>query len=277
MNGGAAGAGHRAISVTPCTPLFGAEIGGIDLTRPLTDAVVGRLRRALLDHLVLFFRDQEISFDDHVRLAEYFGRVGTHVGRQTNSEATADPRVRRLHAGGDDARVSGNIWHTDQSCAPVPPLASILYIHTVPANGGGDTEFADMYAAYDALPADMKSRLEGMNAYHDGVGVFGPGTPSATHPVVVRHPETGRRLLYVNRAFTARILGLPRDESDALLRFLFDHCARPEWTIRFRWTPHAIAFWDNRCTQHRANADYLPQVRSGYRVQIEGDAAPVPG
>jgi taurine dioxygenase len=274
MQGVDAAIEDRAITVIPYSPILGAEIGNIDLTRPLSDTAVARLRRALLDHSVLFFRDQRISFDDQVRLAEYFGSVGTHVGKNTNSEATGDPRVRRLHAGGDSHRVSGNVWHTDQSCARVPPMASILYLHTVPQGGGGDTGFADMYAAYDALSSRMKAFLEGLTAYHDGVKVFGEETPSATHPVVVRHPETGRKLIYVNRAFTTHINGIPEGESDAILGFLFDHCARPEWTIRFRWQPHSIAFWDNRSTQHRANADYLPQVRSGYRVQIEGATAP---
>lgn len=265
---------YGLISVQPYCPAIGAEIGNIDLTRPLGESQVAELRRALIDHLVLFFRDQKISFEDHARLAEYFGPIGHHVGRNTNSRPTEDPRVRRIHAGGDTSRVSGNVWHTDQSCAPVPPMASILYLHTVPPGGGGDTGFANIYTAYDALPARMKDHLAGMTALHDGVRVFGEGSPRAVHPVIVRHPESGRDLLYVNRAFTTRINEVPEEESDALLEFLFEHCARPEWTTRFRWEPHSVAFWDNRCTQHRAYADYLPQVRSGFRVQIEDTAAP---
>ena len=271
------GTPYRTIEVTPSSPHVGAEIGGIDLTRPLDASQLAELRRAFTDHLVLFFRDQEIGFEDHARLAGYFGTIGQHVGVTTHSRQTEDARVRRFHFDAKSSRVSGDIWHTDQSCAPVPPLASILYNHTLPPNGGGDTLFASMYAAYDALSERMKAYLEGLTALHDGVPVFGAGTPHATHPIVVRHPESGRRLLYVNEAFTVRIDGIPPGESKHLLAFLIEHCTQPEWTFRFRWTPHAIAMWDNRCAQHRAISDYLPHTRSGYRVQIDGTAAPVAG
>ena len=271
------GAPYRTIEVTPYSPHVGAEIGGIDLTRPLPAEQLAELRRAFTDHLVLFFRDQEIGFDDHARLAEYFGTVGRHVGVRTHSRPSEDDRVRRFHFDEYSEEVSGNVWHTDQSCAPVPPLASILYNHTLPPDGGGDTLFASMYAAYDALSDRMKVYLEGLTALHDGVRVFGEGTPRATHPVVVRHPDSGRKLLYVNESFTVRIEELPPAESRHLLAFLVEHCTQPEWTCRFRWRPHSIAMWDNRCAQHRAISDYLPNVRSGYRVQIDGTAAPVAG
>lgn len=271
------GAPYRTIEVTPYSPHVGAEIGGIDLTRPLPAEQLAELRRAFTDRLVLFFRDQEIGFDDHARLAEYFGTVGRHVGVRTHSQPSEDDRVRRFHFDEYSEEVSGNVWHTDQSCAPVPPLASILYNHTLPPDGGGDTLFASMYAAYDALSDRMKAYLEGLTALHDGVRVFGEGTPRATHPVVVRHPDSGRRLIYVNESFTVRIEELPPAESRHLLAFLVEHCTRPEWTCRFRWRPHSIAMWDNRCAQHRAISDYLPNVRSGYRVQIDGTAAPVAG
>ena len=277
MDGAGAGAAYRAITVTPYSPHIGAEIGKIDLTRPLSEVELAELRRAFVEHLVLFFRDQKISFEDHARLAEYFGTIGQHVGRQTNSQTTDDPRVRKFHADGQTPRVSGNVWHTDQSCAPIPPMASILYLHTVPPNGGGDTGFSSMYAAYDALSDRMKTYLEGLTALHDGTRVFGEGTPKAVHPVVARHPESGRKLLYINGSFTVRINEVSKEESDSILRYLVEHCARPEWSTRFRWRPHSIAFWDNRCAHHRAIADYLPNVRSGYRVQIEGTAPPVAG
>ena len=270
-------AAYRAISVTPSSPHVGAEIGDIDLTRPLSDLELAELRRAFTEHLVLFFRDQKIGFEDQVRLAEYFGPIGSHVGKQTTSQISDDPRVRKFHFDENSPTVAGNIWHTDQSCAPMPPLGSILYNHTLPPNGGGDTLFASMYAAYDALSDRMKSYLDGLTALHDGVPVFGEGTPKSVHPVIVRHPESGRKLIYVNRSFTTRINGISEPESDAILRFLFDHCSMPEWTCRFRWQPHSIAFWDNRCAQHYAISDYLPNVRSGYRVQIEGMVAPVAG
>ncbi len=121
----------------------------------------------------------------------------------------------------------------------------------------------------------MKSYLDGLTALHDGVPVFGEGTPKSVHPVIVRHPDSGRKLIYVNRSFTTRINEIFEHERDAILRFLAEHCTTPEWTCRFRWQPHSIAFWDNRCAQHYAISDYLPDVRSGYRVQIEGVVAPV--
>ena len=183
------GTPYRTIEVTPASPHVGAEIGGIDLTRPLAGAQLAELRRAFTDRLVLFFRDQEIGFDDHARLAEYFGTIGRHVGVTTHSRPSEDARVRRFHFDAGSSRVSGDVWHTDQSCAPVPPLASILYNHTLPPDGGGDTLFASMYAAYDALSDRMKTYLEGLTALHDGVPVFGEGTPRATHPVVVAPPR----------------------------------------------------------------------------------------
>lgn len=271
------GTPYRTMTVTPTSPYVGAEIGDIDLTRPLDAETLAELRRAFTEHLVLFFRDQEIGFEDHARLAEYFGTIGRHVGVRTHSQPSDDDRVRRFHFDEYSEEVSGNVWHTDQSCAPIPPLASILYNHTLPPDGGGDTLFASMYAAYDALSQRMKTYLEGLTALHDGVRVFGEGTPRATHPIVVRHPESGRKLLYVNESFTVRVNELPPGESKHLLAFLVEHCTQPEWTFRFRWRPHSIAMWDNRCAQHRAISDYLPNVRSGYRVQIDGTAAPVAG
>ena len=268
---------YNQISVAPCSPYIGAEIGRIDLTRPLCDGQVTELRRAFTDYLVVFFRDQEISFEDHVRLAEYFGPIGAHVGVKTISNPTEDPRVRLFHYDETTPKISGDIWHTDQSCAEFPPLGSILYNHTIPPNGGGDTIFASMYAAYDALSDRMKTYLDGLTALHDGARIFGPGTPAASHPVIVRHPESGKKLIYVNDAFTAKINDVPPEESDAILRFLYAHCARPEWSFRFRWRPHSIAFWDNRCAHHYAVPDYWPAVRSGYRVQIDGVVAPVAG
>jgi taurine dioxygenase len=263
------------ITVNPCTPAIGAEISGIDLLKPLSDAQADELRRAFVDRQVLFFRDQEISFDDHVRLAEYFGELGAHVGKSTISQSTIDPRVRKFHYDENTPRVSGDVWHTDQSCAAIPPLGSMLYNHTLPPDGGGDTLFASMYAAYDALSDRMKTYLSGLTALHDGVPTFGEGTPNAIHPVIVCHPESGRKLIYVNKVFTMKIMELSEEEGAAILGFLFDHCARPEWSYRFRWTPHSIAFWDNRCTHHMAISDYWPHVRSGFRVQLDGAAPPL--
>jgi taurine dioxygenase len=268
---------YETISVTPASPHIGAEIGDIDLTKPLPEEQLAELRAAFIRYQVLFFRDQRISFDDQVRLGSYFGTLGAHAGKTTISKATENPHVRKFHYDETSEVISGEHFHSDQSCAPVPPLGSILYLHTVPPDGGGDTQFASMYAAYNALSPRMKAYVDGLTATHDGTRVFGPGTPVSVHPVVLRHPESGRKALYVNTDFTSRINDVPPLEGERILRFLIDHCTNPQWTCRFRWRPHSIAFWDNRCVQHQAIWDYWPHIRSGYRVQIEGTAAPVAG
>jgi taurine dioxygenase len=268
---------YDAITVAPESPHIGAVIGGVDLTRPLSDVQVEQLRAAYRQYQVIFFRDQHISFDDQIRLATYFGALGAHAGKATISKPTENPLVRKFHYDQNSQVISGENFHSDQSCAPIPPLGTILYNHTVPPDGGGDTQFASMYAAYDALSPRMKTYLEGLTATHDGTRIFGPGTPVSVHPVVVRHPESGRKALYVNTDFTSHINDLPRLEADRLLTFLIDHCVNPQWTVRFRWHAHSIAFWDNRCVQHQAIWDYWPNVRSGFRVQIEGTAAPIAG
>jgi len=266
--------GYTSISVRPLAPRLGAEISGIDLTKPVTAEQEAELKRAFIEYQVIFFRDQQISHEDHLRLGRIWGEPGMHVGKKTNSKVTDDPHVRMFHADETSKQVSGDVWHTDQSCAPTPPMGSILYIHTVPPYGGGDTMFASMYAAYEGLSERMKRYLEGLTAVHDGYDVFGLGTPNAVHPVIARHPDSGRKLIYVNRAFTKRINEVPDEESQGVLEFLYNHCASPEFTMRFRWEPHSIAFWDNRCVHHHAVFDYWPNVRSGFRIQIEGTAPP---
>jgi taurine dioxygenase len=268
---------YRTISITPSSPRIGAEIGKIDLTKPLSNEQVSELRDAFTEYLVIFFREQKISHEDHMRLGQYFGPLGKHVGAQTTSKKTDNPHINKFHYDETSSRISGEVWHTDQSCAPIPPLGSILYNHIVPPNGGGDTMFASMYAAYDALSPRMKIYLQGLTATHDGVRVFGPGTPSAVHPIIVRHPVSGKRLIFVNSSFTTKINELPAVESRRILDLLFEHVIQPQWICRFRWTAHSIAFWDNRCAQHYAISDYWPNVRSGFRVQIQGAAPPVPG
>jgi taurine dioxygenase len=265
----------RKLSVTKVSPYIGAEIGNIDLTRPLQADEIDELRRAFAQNGVLFFRDQKISFDDQRRLAQYFGELHVHVGPSTSSKATEeDPVVRRQHFDEKSKRVSGEVWHTDQSCADIPPLGSILYNHTVPPDGGGDTLFASMYQAYDELSPTMKSFLDNLTATHDGTRAFGPGAPVNVHPVIPRHPVTGKKLIYVNPGQTSHINELSEGESKAVLAYLYEHCADLRWQVRFRWRAHSIAFWDNRCAWHRAIWDYFPNVRSGYRVQIKGAAPP---
>jgi taurine dioxygenase len=265
---------YATFKATPTSPHIGAEITEIDLTGPLPAGQANELRQALTQYQVLFFREQKISHDDLMRFGSLFGELGQHVGAKTKSRKTENPLINQFHYDETTTQIAGDVWHTDQSCAPIPPLGSILYNHIVPPNGGGDTMFASMYCAYDALSDPMKAFLEGLTATHDGVKVFGVGTPIAVHPVIIRHPESKRKLIYVNSSFTTKINELPARESVAVLRILFDHIVQPEWTFRFRWRAHSIAFWDNRCTQHYAIPDYWPNVRSGFRIQIEGSAAP---
>ena len=270
----------QTIVATPSSPHIGAEIGGVDLRRPLSDQQVQDIRQALLTYGVIFFRDQDIDFEQQMTFAKYFGNVHVHVGGDGTASQTIDgfPAVRRQHFDRNSKRVSGEKWHTDQTCAEIPPMGSILCQKIVPPDGGGDTLFASMYAAYDALSPQMKSFIEPLTAEHDGALAFDKGAktvyPTAVHPLVTRHPETGRKVLYVNSGFTARIIELPKDESAAILGFLFDHIAKPHWQIRFRWQANSVAFWDNRCTQHFAVWDYWPNTRSGYRVQVEGNERP---
>ena len=268
------------ISVTQLSPHVGAEIGGVDLTRPLSPEEVREIHDALMAHGVVFFRDQRIDFDQHRAFALYFGELHIHVGGEGTASQTQPehPEIRRQHFDAHSKRVSGEVWHTDQSCARIPPMGSILYQRIVPPAGGGDTLFASMYAAYEALSPRMQSYLSGLTATHDGAKIFDKSEttkyPVASHPIVARHPVTGRKLLYVNRGQTTHINEVPREESDAILGYLFDHIESPEWQMRFHWRDHSIAFWDNRCTQHRAIWDYWPNVRSGYRIQIRGTEPP---
>ena len=266
---------YETITAMPASPHIGAEISGIDLTKPLSNTQVAELRDAFARFQVIFFRDQRISFEDQIRLASHFGKLGRHVGASTISKKTENEFVRKFHYDDTSSQISGENFHSDQSCAPNPPLGTMLYNHMVPPDGGGDTMFASMYAAYDALSLRMKTYLNGLTATHDGTRIFGPGTPVSVHPVVIRHPVTQREVIFVNTDFTVYINDLPRLEGERLLQFLVDHCNKPEWTCRFRWTPHSIAFWDNRCCHHKAIWDYWPNVRSGFRVQIEGEGPPV--
>jgi taurine dioxygenase len=272
---------QQSICVTPISPNIGAEISDIDLTKPLSELQVRDLHDAMAKHLVLFFRDQPIDFEAQKRLARHFGELHVHVaGDGTNSKAMeGDPAVRALHFDEHSEKVSGELWHTDQSCAAVPPMGSILYLHTVPPNGGGDTMFASMYAAYDALSPRMKTYLAGLTATHDGGYAYARTAtntlPVSIHPLITKHPVTGRKLIYFTAAVVTKINELPEMESNALIAFLAEHCAHPNFQVRFRWTPHSIAFWDNRCVHHRAIWDYYPHVRSGYRIQIRG-SKPIP-
>ncbi len=264
---------YRTLQAQPLTPTLGAELSGVDLTQPLSDEQVADIRQALHDHGVIFFRDQPLDPESLKRVGQYFGELQIHALKGLPEH----PEVRKLHADATSKHVAGEEWHTDMSCLPVPPMGSVLYLHTLPPMGG-DTAFSSMYAAYDALSAPMKTYLEQLTATHDGKLAFGRFDPDgkypvAVHPVIRTHPATGRKLLFVNRGFTSHINDVPQDESEAILQYLFKHAENAYFQVRFRWTPHAVAFWDNRCTQHLAIWDYFPHERSGFRVQIEGNTA----
>lgn len=269
---------RAGITIQPVTPTIGAEVSGVDLGRPLDDATFDAIHGALIEHQVIFFRDQEISVEAHKAFGARFGELDIHPN---DPGLEGHPEVMVIHADEDSKRIAGAMWHSDVSCSPEPPMGSILRMFAVPPNGG-DTLFASMYAAYEALSDRMKEMLDGLTAIHDGAPYYeevnriigrdgsGKAYPQCEHPVVRVHPDSGRKCLYVNRMFTTRLVGLPQAESDALLAFLFEHVRNPELHMRFRWAPHSIAFWDNRCTQHFAVWDYFPQLRSGYRVTVKG-------
>ncbi|CAI9119224.1 TauD/TfdA dioxygenase family protein [Brytella acorum] len=258
----------------PMTARIGAEIEGVDLTRPLDARTLKGLRDALLRHQVIFFRDQPISHEDHLRLGRAFGELAIHSGVAGLPDY---PAVVAIHADANSKFVAGENWHSDLSCNAEPPLGSILTMKTVPEYGG-DTCFSSMYAAYDALSEPMRHFLDGLTAIHDGehvyrpiVGHNGQTFPCSEHPVVRTHPETGRKCLFVNASYTTRIPQLSKPESDAVLNMLYRHCMAADFQVRFRWQPNSVAFWDNRCTQHQAIWDYFPQTRSGFRVTVAGD------
>lgn len=264
---------YETISFEPLTPSIGAIISGVDLAQTLSNRQVEELHQAIADHQVIFFRDQKLDPASLRRVGQHFGPLQAHALKGMPDY----PEVRKLHADENSKHVSGEEWHTDMSCASKPPMGSILYLHTLPPQGG-DTIFSSMYAAYDALSDRMKAHLEGLTATHDGAKAFwrfdpNGNYPKSTHPVIRTHPVTGRKLIYVNRGFTSHINELSERESTALLGYLYDHCESALFSVRFRWEVDSVAFWDNRCTQHFAIWDYFPHTRSGYRVQIEDMSA----
>jgi taurine dioxygenase len=219
-----------------------------------------------------------LSPEQHLAFGRNFGELHIHPAAP---HAPGHDELMIIHADKNSPRANGEGWHSDVSCDPTPPMGSILYIKQTPPKGG-DTLFASMYAAYEALSDRMKAYLEGMIAVHDGEenyrGTYAyagvgdkPSYPRAEHPVIRTHPVTGKKALYVNRGFTKRLLGVPRDESKAILEYLWDHAENPLFQCRFRWQPNSVAFWDNRCVQHRAMWDYWPHTRSGFRVTVAGD------
>jgi alpha-ketoglutarate-dependent taurine dioxygenase len=255
----------------------GARISGVDLTEPLSDGALGELRTALHDYKVLFFREQPLTAQAHAALARQFGPLEVHPFLPSNG---ADPALARFQK---DATTSGyeNVWHHDVTWRPEPSIVAILHAIDVPPIGG-DTLFADMYAAYDSLDDETKSEIEPLDAVHDFTNAFGgllPAAkvaelqamhPSARHPVVCTHPVTGRRHLYVNHVFVRRIDGYSQDASIDLLDRLCRTANAPEHQCRFRWAVDSVAIWDNRAVQHYAASDYWPHTRVMERASVIG-------
>jgi taurine dioxygenase len=277
---------HRAFKVRRIAGALGAELAGVDLSEPLDDAVIADIRRALLDHQVIFFRDQRLTPEQHLAFGRRFGSLNVHdfVG------AMADyPEIIEVRKEADDRGSNfGGAWHSDVTYLEEPALGSILYAREVP-DFGGDTLFANMYLAYDALSDGMKRMLDGMTAVHSARRPYAPRSDwfptqramdirrsnsaqaEVEHPVIRTHPETGRKGLFVNSTFTIRFSGMSEEESAPLLDYLYRQLVRPEFTCRFRWSANTIAFWDNRCVQHYAINDYHGQRRVMHRVTVNGD------
>ncbi len=277
---------YESFELRTLTPHIGAEIRGLDLSVPLTDPQEKEVRRALLDWMVLVFPDQHLDPGQHKAFGERFGRL--HVHPQLRGAKLEHPEVLPVVTNADTPFTPGDGWHSDVTCDEIPPMGSMLYIRETPACGGGDTLYANMAMAYELLSDPMKAFLEGLTAIHDGTtpyseqhalgyGKLAPDEdfPRTEHPVIVRHPETGRKLLYVNSGFTTRLVGLSGAESRGLLDILFRHVeANPKITCRVSWEPNQLVFWDNRCTQHHALWDYYPYTRIGGRVSILGQDRP---
>jgi len=264
----------------PYSPVLGAEVRGIDLAGGLDDQTYHDVRTAFLKYGVLFFKEQsEIPPDVQVGIGRMFGELHVHPAAP---QMPHHPELFVIHAHRGSKVANGEFWHSDVSCDEIPPLGTMLQIHVLP-DVGGDTLFANMYAAYDELSEPMKRLLNGLSATHEsehiyrgrysdrGVDDEGKVYPKAVHPVIRTHAETGRKAIFVNRTFTTRINELTPTESHAVLNLLFDHCEQVDFQIRFRWEKNDVAFWDNRCVMHRAIWDYWPNERKGHRVTIKGD------
>lgn len=267
---------YTLIDVRPVSRLIGAEIHGLSLATPPDRRRLAELKRAFLQWKVLFFRDQHLTPAQQVDFARLWGPVDINpLMRKTEFEA-----VERLE---HDAAAPGteNVWHSDASFSEAPPLGAVLRAVRIPSMGG-DTIWADMAAAYDGLPEAVKARIAGLRAVHQipassgGLAVLlksmaRSGPPPTEHPVVRTHPQNGRRILYVNPAFTSHIVGMPDDASEELLALLFRQALHPEYQVRFQWTQGAVALWDNRSTLHYGVNDYYPHYRHMERVSIAGD------
>lgn len=271
---------YNEIDVRPFAPHLGAEVRGVVLADGVSESQFRELHRAFLTHQVLFFKDQaEIAPDKHIEFGRMFGELHAHPAAPTMD---GYPEIFEIHAHRDSKVANGEFWHSDVSCDEIPPLGTMLQLHILPP-AGGDTMFSDMYAAYETLPGGIRKKIDGLTATHASAHVYVGrysdrgqkdaeiDCPSAIHPVVRTHPETGRKALYVNRTFTTQINALAEPDSADLLEMLCDHAEQERFQIRFAWSLYDVAFWDNRCCMHFAIWDYWPEERKGRRVTIKGD------
>jgi taurine dioxygenase len=268
--------------IEPIQPTIGAEIHGLDLSRPVDDDTFRAFEAALIEHKVLYLRDQHIDTARHVEIGRMFGELEVHPFRPEG----AFPEIMVLDNHRDNPVLSTDVWHCDTTFRECPTRYSILRCLEIPGVGG-DTLWADMCAAYDALSEAMKRFIDGLQAVHDFKNfraLYGKSDedqrklhrmeelyPNPTHPVVRTHPVTGRKAIFVNPQFTLRIVGMNDDESQALLNLLYAQVHVPEYQFRLRWKPGTMTFWDNRCTQHYAANDYYPNRRHMERVAVIGD------
>ncbi|MEO0722132.1 MAG: TauD/TfdA family dioxygenase [Pseudomonadota bacterium] len=269
----------------------GAEITGVDLARELDDGVFAEIKNAFANYGVIFFRDQSLNETDHIAFAKRWGTINVNRFFAAHEKF---PEIALVAKEPDQTDNIGGGWHTDHSYDTEPAMGSILVARVLPESGG-DTLFASMYSAYEALDDRMKDKLEGLRAVHSAKRIFGEGPDTyytktdagggrigntaaaealqdVSHPVVLTHPLSERKALYVNPAFTIAIEGMDKAESDELLSDLYAHCMNPAFTHRFQWRPGSIAFWDNRATWHWAKNDYHGQRRVMHRITIEGCA-----
>nr|ART38270.1 F358 [uncultured bacterium] len=275
---------YRHIRVAPVAGALGAEVGGVDLARHLDDATLAEIRHAWLQHLVLFFRDQQLSSDQYLAFARRIAEpVEYPMLRGLDGYPLIVPVIKLPHE-----RVNfGGLWHSDTAYLETPPIAATLLAREVPPVGG-DTLFANMYLAYETLSDGLRRALDELRAVNssakadvtktredrlaEGGAKLAPGAAlSALHPVVRTHPETGRKLLYVNGGHTVRFEGMTEDESAPLLNYLFAHLSRPEFTCRLRWQVGTLALWDNRCSQHNPINDYHGHRRVMHRISLGAD------
>ena len=264
------------MNISPITPTLGAEILGANLAE-LAPSDVTAIKEAFFTHHVLVFRDQTLTRDQHKAFGRLFGELHIHPSKR-NGMNQDDPELFIVNTKPDAKLTNGEAWHSDVSCEEIPPMASILYVTRCPENGGGDTMFANMHAAFAELSADMQQLLIGKTAYHDGeidlrnYGLRlrdGQTYPKASHPLVPVHPQNGRPYLFANGSFTSHIEGIPRWESDMLLQGLYQRTAtNPRIQCRVKWTPNTVVMWDNRSVQHHAILDYAGFARYGERVSV---------